>query len=110
METLRFDENGIEIISREEEIKRTFENPLSYVFDENNLIAYTYDDPHVKHMKLMLEVRKKALNKIYHKIKVFVNGLQAIETTDESGVTKYFEELDQTCGVKRIDLKYERIF
>jgi hypothetical protein len=71
-----------------------------------------HNPANLAHMKFMLGVRGKALSNIYHKIKVFIDGLQTLESTDANVVIKYLEnnaeELKQS-NVERIDLGYEMV-
>ena len=108
---MNFDKDGIEIMSHEEEVKRAFKYDITYFknpVSNENLINHV----NTQHMIMLLQVREKALNQIFHKIKVFVNGLPATESANATEVIQYFknnaEELKQS-NVERIDLRYEKL-
>jgi hypothetical protein len=110
---MKFDKDGNEIITDEEYVKRTFKYPITYFKSRNLPAQEIFDNPaNLAHMKLMLGVRGKALSNIYHKIKVFIDGLQTLESTDANVVIKYLENnADEfnSSRVEQIDLKYEKL-
>ena len=110
---IKFDKHGIEIISHEEQVRRSFEYPVTYLKFKGLPREELFNNPAtIEHIKWMLEIREKALSRIYHKIKVFIDGLQTLESTDSNIVLHYFENNAQELTlskVERIDLKYERI-
>jgi hypothetical protein len=110
---MKFDKDGIEILTHEEEVKRAFKYPITYFKSKNLPAEEIFHNPaNLAHMKFMLGVRGKALSNIYHKIKVFIDGLQTLESTDANVVIKYLENnADElaSSGVEQIDLKYEKL-
>ena len=110
MDNIQFDEYGIEILSHEEQVKRAFQYPITYFGGTKNKEEIFQNPVNLAHMKMMLELRGKALSQVYHKIKVFIDGLQTLESTDSNIVLQYLEnnahELDLS-RVEQIDLKYE---
>jgi hypothetical protein len=115
MDNIQFDKHGIEIISREEEVKRAFQYPITYLkfkgighLPEEEM----FNNPStIEEIKWILEKRKKALSKVNHKIKVSIDGLQTLESTDSNIVLQYFENNAKELTlsrVERVELRYER--
>jgi hypothetical protein len=97
--SIKFDKDGIEIISDEEYIKRIFHYGLTYVYNNlfNNYVQvldprYTWTAINVKHMKFILGKYKIALNGINYTIKLIINDQEILNTRNIQDFIDYFQE------------------
>jgi predicted phosphoadenosine phosphosulfate sulfurtransferase len=103
---MQFDRDGIEIITQEEQVNRAFKHAITYINNHEEEVLVNHVN--VEHMKLMLAIRERQLRKVYHKITVFVNGFEELQSRDATAVIQCVEKYSGETCVERIDLKYER--
>jgi hypothetical protein len=111
--SIKFDKDGIEIISDEEYIKRIFHYGVTYLYNNSAQVLdprYTWTTVNVSHMKFILGKYKIALRGINYTIKLIINDQEILNSRNIQDFVDYFQEnASQYNGntvYKQIDFRF----